>query len=179
MVKDYHKNIQYILSDLCKENNDRFKKGFVGNRKIDINHPTKKNKSIIYYPDFVIIAKNGNYYIFQILDSQDDIQALTIANVIEAYLSEQVRKLFFIVKDIKVRNKVNEITETILAKIEDLTSGTIRNPLKVFYIPISEKESKESIIKILKETILNISDKVDENIRETTSSKLGEFVLSK
>jgi len=82
MVKDYHKSIQNILSTICKENEDKFKKGFAGNRKIDINHPTKKNKSIIYYPDFVIIAKNGNYYIFQILDSQTDIQALTIANVI-------------------------------------------------------------------------------------------------
>jgi len=171
MVKEYHKTVQSILSEICKENGDKFKKGFSGNRKIDINHPTKKNKSIIYYPDFVIIAKNGNYYIFQILDSQTDIQALTIANVIEAYLSEQVRKLFFIVKNTNATDKVNEITETILAKIEDVTISRTRCPLKVFYISISGKESREYIKKFLEEVILNISKEVDKEIQRITSSK--------
>lgn len=167
MVKNYHKVIQSTLLKIVDENKDKYKKGYSGNKKIDINHPTKKNKSIIYFPDFVIIAKNGNYYIFQVLDSQTDIQALTIANVIEAYLSEQVRKLFFIIKDSKARDKVNEITETILAKIEDITNESIRNPLNVFYVPISDKQNSEYVKKILEETLFGISQEVDKDIVES------------
>jgi len=33
--------------------------------------------------------------------------------------------------------------------------------------------------KILEETILNISKEVDEEIKQSTSSKLGEFILGK
>ena len=161
MVKDYHNKIQCILSSIVDQNKDKFRKGFCGNKKIDINHPTKKNRSIIYYPDYVIISKNGNYFIFQILDSQGDMKAYTIANVIEAYLSEQVKKLYFVIKDNKTRDEVIEITETILSKIEDITRGSVRSPLKVFYITVSDSESDKAIKKILEDTLIGISNEVD------------------
>jgi hypothetical protein len=180
MVKDYHKEIQKVLSIICDKNEDKFRKGFPGNIKIDINHPGKKNMSIVYFPDFTIIAKNGNYYIFQVLDSQENIQALTIANVVEAYLSEQVRKLYFIIKDSKSRDKVIEITETILAKIEFITNKkSIRSRLNVFYVTISQMLSEDSIKQALEEALFNIPKRVDKNIKDITYSQLGRFVLGK
>lgn len=153
MVKSYHTNIQNVLSEICEEHPETFKRYFKGNKKIDINHPTKKNYSIIYFPDFAIQTKADNYIIFQILDSQAKSTALIIPNVVQAYLSEHVKKLFFIMKSNAEADKTKEISETLLAKIEDLSKAPMRNPLTVIYIIIPENSNngriKSSILEAL------------------------------
>jgi hypothetical protein len=172
MVKSYHVKIQESLEKICKEHQRIFKRYWQANKKkIEINHPTKKHYSIAYYPDFTIQTKKDNYYVFQILDSQADDTALIIPNVINAYLSENVKKLFFILKNEEYQNKTQEIAETLLANIAAQTKGAVRNPLKIIYIIIPNNADNERINKGLFEG-LRISYKVEKGERAKDASAL-------
>ena len=177
MVGDYHKRIQQVLLEICAENKDKFKMGFAGNKKIDIIHPTVDKKTIIYFPDYVIRAKNGRYYIFQIIDSQEEIGALTRANVIDAYLSEQVTKLYFIAKSQKAIDRITEMSEVMLAKIEDLSGEMQRVPLQFFYITIPKEYDKDKIKETLEDALIKAQKEVDKEIKiMIDSSTLLNFI---
>lgn len=165
MLKTYHKDIQKVLLEICKKNTDKFLDGS-SKKKIEINHPKKSRTSITYYPDFVLISKQGHYYIFQIIDSQSEHKDRTVANVINAYLSEQVKRLYFIVQNKKIRDEVNEVTEVILKKIEELSKeDTIRSILHVHYEIIPENADKNDIKQSLEKTLFIIPEKIDKEIQ--------------
>jgi uncharacterized protein with ParB-like and HNH nuclease domain len=166
MLNQYHKDIQNILSDICKKNTDKFLGGS-SKKKIEINHPTKQRTSIIYYPDFVLISKQGHYYIFQILDSQSEHKDRTVANVINAYLSEQVKRLYFIIQDEKIRDQVSEIAEVVLDKIIELSKeDTIRSKLHVHYEIVPENSEKNTIKNSLEKALFIIPTKIEEDIKK-------------
>ena len=166
MLDSYHKKIQKRLSEICKN----YPKKFLGsslNKKIEINHPTKSRTSITYYPDFTIISKQGHYYIFQIIDSQSEHKDRTVANVINAYLSEQVKRLYFIVQNKEIRNQVNEIAEVILDKIKELSKeDTIRSILNVHYEIIPGNADENKIKNSIEKTLIIIPEKIDEDIKK-------------
>jgi len=163
----YHQIIKKTLSNIGKNNSDKFLGNFPGNRKIEINHPTKSRTSITYYPDFVLTTKQGHYFIFQVLDSQSEHKDRTVANVINAYLSEQVKRLYFIVQTKKIETEVNEIAEVILKKIEDLSKeNTIRSALHVHYIVIPKSTDETKIEKLLCDIIFKVPKKIAEDIKK-------------
>lgn len=167
MPNPYHKNIQRILTIICSENQNKFLGSYCGNKKIEINHPTIARKSIVYYPDFVIVSKQGPYYIFQILDSQDEHKDMTVANVINAYLTENIKKLFFVMQNDKIKKEVNEITEVILEKIKELSKRTtLRSKLNVFSTVIPENADDNNIKKSLETVLFDIPEKIEKEIEQ-------------
>jgi len=112
-----------------------------------------------------MITKQGHYYIFQILDSQEEHKDRTVANVIDAYLTEHVKKLFFIIQQDNTKIEVKEIAMVILDKIEELSKeDTIRSKLHVSYIPIHEDANENEIKDSLENALLKIPKQVKKDL---------------
>jgi len=112
-----------------------------------------------------MITKQGHYYIFQILDSQEEHKDRTVANVIDAYLTEHVKKLFFIIQQDDTKKEVKEIAMVILDKIEELSKeDTIRSKLHVSYIPIHEDANEYEIKDSLENALLKIPKQVKKDL---------------
>ena len=118
---------------------------------IHIFHPYKRH-NILYYPDAQFITNGGRSYIFEILDSELKDQNLIVADVIQACLSPNTSKVFFIVPRGEDQDKVRDIAVTIVAKLEELGVSMREIPRKVgvFYITRNEARTPESVVRILK-----------------------------
>jgi len=149
MVSMYHRNVQEGIIEFGRQYR-RFEKIQGGKTPIHICHPTKKFV-ILYHPDVQFITKYGKRYIFEILDSELKDQNLIIANIIQACLSPNTSKVFFIVPREKDQDKVKDMAVTIVAKLQDLGAQKKEIPrtVAVFYILKNEAENPESVKRVL------------------------------
>jgi len=84
-----------------------------------------------YYPDATFETKTGRSYIFEVMDSEADRQALVVAHVLEAVFGRGVQKVFFIVQSVRDQNSVEHVARIVLANLEDLSGwkNRERNPI--------------------------------------------------
>lgn len=77
----------------------------------------KSRRQILYYPDGHFISKHGKRRIYEILDDQLNNDNLTIADIIQAYLTENVSLIQFIVPTSKDKEQVKELAVTIYDRL--------------------------------------------------------------
>ena len=96
---------------------------------------------LMYQPEVCIVTKHGKKYIFEVFDSQENENNLIIADIIQAYLVENVAKVFFIVKTEEVAKRTKRFAMIIAGRMED--NGYYGKELAepILYV-VSEIESK-------------------------------------
>jgi hypothetical protein len=114
---NYHKLIKDTIYKIARESNNH--KEVNKEKKIPIPHPTKAIAPILYLPEINIKTKHGKKYIFEILDSQGEDYNLIVADIIQAYLIENVAKVFFIAKNKKEYDLAYRLSDIIGAKLEE------------------------------------------------------------
>lgn len=88
-------------------------------KKIPIPHPTKSVLPMMYLPEVCIVTNHGKKYIFEILDSQGSDYNLIVADIIQAFLIENVAKVFFIAKNKHEYNLAKRLASIIGARLEE------------------------------------------------------------
>lgn len=142
--KQYHKTIKKAISRLGKDC-DNYKVREEG--KIAITHPNKE-KMFFYRPEIYFETTHGKIYIFEILDDEMKDPNLVIADIIQSYISPNVSKIFFIVKNKEEEDKVYKWASVIGARLE--ISGMDKIPEVTVYT-ISKTDTKSNKLhKILK-----------------------------
>lgn len=124
------------------ENSKRFTRVFNDKRPMLITHPTKIVSPIAYYPDATYETKMKRNYVFEVMDSEANRQALVVAHVLEAVLSHGVQKVFFVVQSVKDQDSVGHIARVVLASLEDLSGGKIGKGIQFYFIVISRKDAR-------------------------------------
>ena len=113
----YHTLIKKEIYKIAQESKKH--KRVVKERKIPIPHPSKSILPIMYLPEVCITTKHGKKYIFEILDSQAGDYNLIIADIVQAYLVENVSKIFFIVKTQREGDLAYRLSEIIGTRLEE------------------------------------------------------------
>lgn len=85
---NYHKLVKKTIYEVAKSSKSH--KHVYKEKKIPIPHPTMSIAPLFYLPEVYIVTKHGKKYIFEILDSQIKDYNLVIADIIQAYLVENV-----------------------------------------------------------------------------------------
>ena len=116
-IRDSHTAVQESIVAFGKKKDKKIQKIKQSGRPLHINHPTKKNKEIVYYPDVHFLLKNKKIIIFEIVDSQP--LDKTIADITRSILVTSATQVYFIVKTEEIKNKIVEVYDVILSKFTD------------------------------------------------------------
>lgn len=98
MVTEYHKTVERLLIELGEEwkAEKKIKHVYRGcQRPLSIVDPREK-LVLNYQPDVYFILKNNKKLIFEVLESEAEKQDIIVADVIRAFLVENVEALIFI-----------------------------------------------------------------------------------
>lgn len=112
-MKDYHKTVQDGIELYEKSLGNRGSKG--EKNPVHINSKSKRN--IRYLPDGHFKTRLGKVRIYEVLDDELKKENLIIADIIEAYLTENVSLIQFIVPYSEAEEKVNELAVTIYDRL--------------------------------------------------------------
>lgn len=149
LVSKYHENVQKGIMSFGKRYG-KFKK--ISGKPIPIVHPTKKEMPILYRPDVHFITKFNQVYVFEILDSELKDENLIISNIIQAYLTPLISKVFFIVPTEAGQDKVLNLTIIIGARLGELGIPKKNFPIvTVFYILKNEAKTPEAVETLIKQ----------------------------
>jgi hypothetical protein len=140
----YHKDIKKALIELAKIS------GYEVNKnkkyiKVSITHPTQ-DLTFSYFPDFWIKSSHGKCHIFEILDDELKDKNLIIADLIQAYLIDNLAEIIFIVPE--EFEMVTKICKIVGAILEKKGLKKVKSPL-IYQISKNEATSKK-LIDILK-----------------------------
>lgn len=144
----YHKSVKDAICKVAKEN-ERHKAVFK-EKTIPLPHPTRSFPPLLYLPEVYIVTKQGKKYIFEILDSQGKDSNLIIADIIQSYLVENVRKVFFIAKNKTEYDRAYRLSNIIGARLEE--NGYKKKDLPDVTVYLIEKSNSnpKKLYRILK-----------------------------
>jgi hypothetical protein len=150
-VNRYHRVVQDGI--VLHGQHRRYPKVFRDNRPIHINHPTTK-RQILYRPDAIFETKFGKKILFEVLDDQLHDDNLIIADIIQAYVSENVSRIVFVVPTEADQDKVRDLALTIYSRLVDMgiSKRTLRS-IGVMYILRSEASTKERVAELVSEML--------------------------
>lgn len=114
---EYHKIIKDTIYTVARESKKH--KKVQKEKIISLTHPTEHMLPIQYLPEIHIITNHGKKYVFEILDSQGKEPNLIIADIIQAYLVENVSKVFFITKNTTEYELVYRLSKIIGGRMEE------------------------------------------------------------
>lgn len=140
MVRGYHRSIQAHLVAVGKEARN-IHRVFGDRRPRHIAHPSKE-ASFLYYPDATYETNKGRFYLFEVLDSEEEARAQVVAHVLEAFLTPGVLKAIFIVKTEATGRKVGNITDVIVGNLEDLSDDGINKTVRFYQVVISVRDAR-------------------------------------
>ncbi len=141
-MKTYHKTVQEgILLYEKKQGN----KGGVGeSNPIHINSRSKRQ--IRYIPDGNFKTKLGKIRIYEVLDDELKHNNLIIADIIQAYLTENVSLIQFIVPAESEQEKVLELAVTIYDRLVQMgISDRDLRQVRTMYISKDEATSGQAV----------------------------------
>jgi hypothetical protein len=104
-----------------------------------------KNKGFVYFPDTRFETKTGKVYLFEVMDTEVRSQAQVIAHVVEACLTPQVLKVFYIVRNLEDRYEVEKLTDTIVSNLSDARGDSIFKRVRFCYVIVTPKEAKSKV----------------------------------
>jgi hypothetical protein len=143
LVSKYHKNVQKGIILFGKQCS-KFRK--ISGKPIPIIHPTKRKMPILYRPDVHFITRFNKIYVFEILDSELKDENLIISDIIQAFLTLNISKVFFIVPTEADQDKVLNLTIVIAARLGELGIPKKNFPIvTVFYILKNEAKTPETV----------------------------------
>jgi hypothetical protein len=135
--------VQRSVLALGQKMPERFARVYNDKWPIHITHPTK-NKSFLYYPDVRFATKTGKIYIFEIMDTEVRKQAHLVAHVVEALLTPQILKVFFIVRNERDQQTVSNVTDILLGKFTDLGGKKLNKQVRFYHVVVPTKDARSS-----------------------------------
>jgi hypothetical protein len=145
MVTAYHRAVQARLLSIGREAKN-ISRVFGDKRPRHIVHPSS-TASFLYYPEATYQTKSGRFYLFEVLDSEQNAQSQVVAHVLESFLTPNVLKVVFIVKSEEVARKVENITKVIIGNLEDLSDEGINKTVRFYQVVVSLRDAR-SLTKI-------------------------------
>jgi len=145
----YHKQVKNTIIELAK-GSKKYKR-ILKEKTIPIVHPNK-GFIIRYNPEIILITTSGGKYIFEVLGSQLRDYNLILSDIIQAFISENVKKVFFISKTKAGADLTKNLSRTLGAALEE--HGFYKRDLPevtVYEITYKDVKSKNNLKKILKE----------------------------
>jgi hypothetical protein len=140
MVTRYHRAVQAHLLSIGREARN-ISRVFGDKRPRHIAHPSS-TASFLYYPDATYQTKTGRFYLFEVLDSEEDAQSQVVAHVLEAFLTPNTLKAIFIVKSEEVARKVGNITSVIIGNLEDLSDNGINKTVRFYQVVVPARDAR-------------------------------------
>ncbi len=146
-MKIYHRTVQKGI--LAFGNKRGFPKVHGDNVPIHIHHTTGR-RQILYHPDAHFITRHGKLYLFEVLDDELKKENLIIADVILAYLSPNVAKIFFIVPKPRDQDKIRDLSITIYDRLVDMgmPKRNLRE-VRVFFVLRREARSARKVANLI------------------------------
>lgn len=144
----YHRLIKDAIYDIAKQSGKH--EEVLKETKIQLTHPTSVLMPLVYLPEVHIKTKRSKILIFEILDSQANAFNLIIADIILAFLVDNVTWIFFIVKDEKTSDLVYRLARIIGGRLERGGYYRKRLPEVRVYELRNEDTSGGRLIPILK-----------------------------
>lgn len=135
MTTSYHKQVQRHLLALGGEARN-IRKVYNDKRPRHIFDPTSK-ASFLYYPDATFETRTGNFYLFEVLDSEAKAQSQVVAHVVEALLTSHVLRAIFIVKSQAEADMVENIYTVISKNLKDRSAGKMPERVRFGVVVIS------------------------------------------
>jgi len=114
-------------------------------------HHTTGMQQILYRPDAHFITRHGKVYLFEVLDGELKDKNLVIADIIQAYLTPNVAKIFFIVPTPRDQEGIKNLSVTIYDRL--VCMGIPKRDLRevrVFYVQRREAKSASKVAELLK-----------------------------
>ncbi len=127
---------------------------------VHINSSYKRN--IRYLPDGHFKTRIGKVRIYEVLDDELHDQNLIIADIIQAFLTENVSFIQFIVPTAEAEDKITELAVTIYDRLVQMgISQTDLRQVRVMSISRDEARNKESVANYLRSVTKELRDSVD------------------
>jgi hypothetical protein len=127
---------------------------------VHINSLYKRN--IRYLPDGHFKTRIGKVRIYEVLDDELHDQNLIIADIIQAFLTENVSFIQFVVPNAEAENKVTELAVTIYDRLVQMgISQRDLRQVRVMSISRDEATDKESVANHLRSVAKELQDTVD------------------
>lgn len=149
----WHKRIQGHLLSIGRRLPKHFRKVYNDKRPVHITHPVK-NRGFVYYPDVRFETKTGKLYLFEVMDTEVGSQAQVIAHIVEACLTPQVLKVFYIVRSEEDSLAVSHLTDVIVSNLSDARGDSLFKRVRFYYMIVTPQESKSRarVAQVLAET---------------------------
>lgn len=147
-MKHYHRIVQNGIIAYGKKRG--FPKVYGDNVPIHIHHTTGRQQ-ILYRPDAHFITRHGKVHLFEVLDDELKDENLVIADIILAYLSPNVAKIFFIVPTPRDQEEIKDLSITIYDRLVGMgISKRDLREVRVFYVQRSEARSAHKVAELLR-----------------------------
>jgi hypothetical protein len=139
-VNRYHRIVQDGI--LLHGHEQGFPKVRGDNVPVPLNHPYIA-KVHLYRPDATFVSLHGKLHVFEVLDSQVHDDNLTIADIIQAYLTPNVARIVFIVPSERDQDRIQELALIVYARLVDM--GVSEKDLRqVVFLAIRPSEARTS-----------------------------------
>lgn len=183
-LNPYHRTVQDGILVHEKRLGNKGDKGEVN--PIHINSKFKHN--IRYLPDGHFKSKFGKTRVYEVLDDELNDDNLIIADIVQAFLTENVSLIQFVVPNAKAQNKVNELAVTIYDRLVQMgISQKDLREVRTMAISRDVATDKEAVANYLSESTRErrmMQDTVDLVIvgaffgRGRGEGKYGAFLLA-
>ena len=157
---EYSKRIKSLIEKWGEVNKDKFdftiSKILIKNTLIPLRSSGTQRLAINYRPDAIYVLDFKDKIVFEVLDSQIEEEAKTIADLVRCIFNEAVTDIVFIVKNDKSVKEVLKTSKVILdnfdnyLNLKDTEEAKRETPINANVIKITEtvSKSKQKFFKI-------------------------------